>query len=62
MFIWIFIKKAFTFIAKYFYFNSIQIGAFDPEKGEDSKKQRDKERKNQRVQKYTTTEDWNDVE
>ena len=29
---------------------------------EDSKKQRDKERKNQRVQKYTNAEDWNDVE
>ena len=27
-------------ISKYFYFNSIQIGAFDPEKGEDSKSQK----------------------
>lgn len=27
---------------------------------EDFRKQRDKERKNQRVQKYTNTEDWNE--
>ena len=31
-------------ISKYFYFNSIQIGAFDPEKGEDSKKQKKKDK------------------
>ena len=31
-------------ISKYFYFNSIQIGAYDPEKGDDSKNQRKKDK------------------
>lgn len=31
-------------ISKYFYFNSIQLGAFDPEKGEDAQKQKKREK------------------
>ena len=51
-------------ISKYFYFNSIQIFAFDPEKGEDAKKQRkrdkyiyqsEKERKNMENEKLLAT-------
>ena len=31
-------------ISKYFYFNSIQLGAFDPEKGDESQKQKNREK------------------
>ena len=31
-------------ISKYFYFNSIQLGSFDPEKGEEDKKQKKKDK------------------
>ena len=31
-------------IAKYFYFNSIQLGTYDPEKGDDNKKQKKKDK------------------
>ena len=31
-------------ISKYFYFNSIQLGAFDPEKGDETQKQKNREK------------------
>ena len=51
-------------ISKYFYFNSIQLGAFDPEKGEETKKQKkrdkyiyqsEKERKTMENEKFLAT-------